>query len=127
MAADPPTARQILSRQGSPHMPAADVRFALLTRPNHFGTKPIAFENVDKLAASLHRRRRDRAIWMLDAALRFEGEDRARKGVSVWALGPDGAASEFLGWCWIDGAQSRTLQVALDDLTPSAQPLAKAA
>lgn len=127
MAALPPTAREILNRPGSPHMPAADVRFALLTRPNHFGTKPVAFESLDALAASLHRRRRERLIWMLDAALTFEGEARARKGVSVWAVGLDGAATDFLGWCWIDGAGQRELTAALDALVPNTPALAEAA
>jgi len=123
----PQTARDILNRAGSPHMPAADVRFALLTRPNHIGTKPVAFASLDQLAASLHRRRRERPIWMLDAALTFEGEDRARKGVSVWAVGLDGAATDFLGWCWLDGAGQRELSAALDALVSDARQLAKAA
>ena len=127
MAAYPPTARQILNRLGSPHMPAADVRFALLTRPNHFGTKPVAFDSVDKLAASLHRRRNGRAVLTINAPLRFDGETADRQGVSVWALGPDGEQSDYLGWCWLDGLKRRDLQAALDAQVRDVQPYAEAA
>lgn len=127
MRAPPRTALEILSNLGSPNMPDADVRFALLTRPNHIGTKPVAFASLDQLAASIHRRRRERPIWMLDANMKFEGEETVRRGVSVWAVGPDGAATDFIGWCWLDGGQRRALQAALDAQTPDVRPIALAA
>lgn len=121
------TALDILATLGSPHMPDAGIRFALLSRPNHIASKPVAFASIDQLAASVHRRRKGRALWMVDAKLLFEGEDQPRQGVSVWTVGLDGGAGEFIGWCWIDGRQRGALEAALAAHTPNTQAIRRAA
>lgn len=112
-----PTALQILSRTWSPAMSAA-IRFALVQRPATIAARPLAFATLGDLAAGIHRRRGVRALTLLDAALPFEGEDRPRQGVAVWAVDSFGEQTDYLGWAWLDGGKRQQLAAALEISQP---------
>lgn len=112
-----PTAREILSRNWSPPM-SASIRFAIVARPACTTAKPVAFGSLADLCAHIHRKRAGRSLSMLNSPLKFEGEEKPRQGVSLWAYDIASARSEFLGWVWLDGGPRQRLMAALEIAEP---------
>lgn len=117
MIAYPPTAREILSRPWSYRM-SKPADFLLIQRPAAIDPKAVAFASLDALAQAIHDRRGERELRLLNAAMPFANEAKARKGVAVWAVGSDDESTEYVGWAWLDGGDFRKLAAALEALQP---------
>lgn len=94
---------------------SADIRFAILVRPERADVKPRAFAELRHLARHIHMQRKGATIELINAPLEFT--DGQRDGVSVWTV-EDGAQRCYLGWAWLNGAGRETLEAALAAITP---------
>ncbi|WP_296166558.1 hypothetical protein [uncultured Brevundimonas sp.] len=107
-----------------PAMPAGE-RYAVFPTPDRPSEPGRTFAALDKLAAHIHRVRRDQAIQCVDAPLQLAGDAAPRKGVSVWTLTDTGERRDYLGWCYLGGSGQRTLEAALFALRPQLADVAQ--
>jgi len=121
------TALEILASPPEPVMPE-HARFAIVERPADPFCKPKVYASADDLGRAVHARRKTRPIYMLNAALKVAGEDKPRKGVSLWAINPgDDVAGDYLGWVFIGGLERRELADLLARLDVPSPQVAEAA
>lgn len=99
---------------------STSIPYALVRRPAARDAKPVAFTSLADLCAAIHRARGKRSLTMLNSPLLFEGEAKARQGVSVWAVDLANEQGEFIGWAWLDGGGRTRLTSALEASEPQA-------
>lgn len=97
-----------------PQMPLG-LRYALiLPHPAGWFPKPVAFATISELARSIHRRRGEDALNLVDSELITHGRPDPIVGITVWATDPDsGDVRRYLGFAWCNGAGREVLQFAL--------------
>lgn len=98
-------------RRWRPAMP--DARFALFTKIDPV-TKPRVFPDLDSLARAIEREREGAALELVDfEGFEFEGDDRGRLVVEVWALDAGNNRDRLIGRAWCDGRSQDALRSAL--------------